>query len=100
MSAGHLSEQEHVLHRLGQQRQQIYALLMKNLPTQERPARQQAGNFPRSQTMRLLLSEPMLMAGISALAVRLLGHRAMDLLRVVGAAFRAGRGIIRRPTET
>jgi len=43
--------------------------------------------------MHLVLSEPMLAAGLSALAARMLGLRALKLFTVLASAFRVARSM-------
>ena len=82
-------EKAAVLRRLEQQRQRIEALFGKpKVPSTGMVGTMQNG-FPRSQTMRLLMSEPTLTAGFSALTGHLLGPRTIQVLRALIGAFRA-----------
>jgi hypothetical protein len=81
-------ERELLLQRLETQRQRMDQLLSPDLPAALRLQPVRPGEFPRSQTMRLLMNEPMLLSGLSTLAARLVGPTVMSVLRAFGATFR------------
>lgn len=85
--------------RLAEQRQRMEYLLSPDLPASARLAPMQAGGFPRSQTMRLLMSEPAILTGLATLAARALGPKLMSIVRAFGVAFRVARmfGTSREP---
>jgi hypothetical protein len=78
-----------LLDRLEAQRRDIQSALPAALAPPHLSA-----EFPRSQTVRLVMTEPALLAMLSSLVVPLLGKRLPRLLRVlpvVFAAIRIGR---------
>lgn len=76
-----------LVERLRAQRRQIERTVRAS---HEGGARRTAG-FPRSRTMRLLLGEPVLIAAVSALAVRVFGRRAVTLIPSAFALVRIWR---------
>ncbi|PTU30557.1 hypothetical protein [Stenotrophobium rhamnosiphilum] len=93
MNAEAKAERASVLRRLDQQRHRIKDLLGEPHAPRKGMANAVQNGFPRSQTMRALMSEPMLKAGLSVMAVRLLGPRAMQLLLGLTSAFRVMRNV-------
>ena len=81
--------------RLRQQRHQIE----EALPPASPPTVRLSKEFPRSQTMRLFLTEPALLAVLSALVIPLLNRRMPRLMRLlrlvplVMAAMRLGHAL-------
>jgi hypothetical protein len=93
LNADHQAARAEVLLRLEQQREDIDALLGQAEVAAERGGGRCAAWTPRSHTMRLLMSEPMFTAGLTALVAPILGPRAIQLLRALTTAFRAARGV-------
>ena len=93
MNTDNQTKRTEVLRRLEQQRQRIESLFTK--PDVPRTGMSHAvkNGFPRSQTMRLLISEPMFTAGLKTLMAHLLGPRAPQLLHALASAFRAAQNV-------
>jgi hypothetical protein len=88
-------EHRQLADRLQQQRHRIE----EALPPAPPPTVRLSKEFPRSQTMRLILTEPALLAVLSALLMPLLNRRVPRLMRLVRlvplamAAMRLGHAV-------
>lgn len=86
------TERADVLCRLKNQRQQILALLRKSATPTVRDLVQKNG-FPRSHTMRLLMSDPAFTTGLKAVIIHYLGSRNSQYLHILLGAFRITRSV-------
>lgn len=86
------TERADVLRRLKNQRQQILALFSKSANPAVRNLVQRNG-FPRSHTMRLLMSDPAFTTGLKAVTIHYLGSRNSQYLHVLLGAFRITRSV-------
>lgn len=93
------AQRAELLRRLEQQRRRIDQLLSPGEPAVARLARSGQGGFPRSHTMRLILSEPLLLAALSAVAMRLVGQRAMNLLPLAASVARTVHAMLKPPAQ-
>lgn len=93
------AQRRELLRELEQHRQRIEAVLSPEQPAGARLARMGQGGFPRSHTMRLILSEPLLMAAVSGLAVKLVGQRAAAALPLAVSVAKAVHGILQSGQE-
>lgn len=91
----HEREREALRRELDQHRRRLDELLSPGQPMAARLARVGGDGFPRSHTMRLLLAQPLLLAGLSALAMRALGPRTMRMLPLAGAAAKTMLSLLR-----
>ncbi|HZR35438.1 MAG TPA: hypothetical protein VFA75_08685 [Nevskia sp.] len=91
----HEREREALRRELEEHRRRLDELLSPEQPMSVRLARVGGDGFPRSRTMRLLIGQPLLLAGLSALAMRVLGPRAMRLLPLAGLAARTTLSLLR-----
>ena len=88
------AQRQQLLRALEQHRRRLDEVLSPGTPVPARLARMGAGGFPRSHTIRLILSEPLLLAGLSALTMRLLGPRLLRLLPLAGAVAKAVHALL------
>jgi hypothetical protein len=85
------AERTEILRRLEQQRSRIDVLLDKPNERSDEIVGTMQNRFPKSVTMRLLISDPIFGEGFNALMVQLLGPRAKEMLKALASSFRAAR---------
>jgi hypothetical protein len=83
-------DRQALLQRLESQRQRMESLLTPDQPNSVMSSMQARG-FPRSQTMRLLMNEPAILAGLASLAARAIGPKLMSIVRAFALTFRVAR---------
>lgn len=89
-----------LLQRLEQHRQRIDDVLSPQRPAPARLSAVGGDGFPRSYTMRLILSEPMILGAVTGLAAKLFGARLLRALPVAVTVAKTVQAALRAQTNS
>jgi hypothetical protein len=89
-----------LLQRLEQHRQRIDDVLSPQKPAPARLAAVGGDGFPRSYTMRLILSEPLILTAVTGVVAKLFGARLLRALPVAVAVAKSVQAALHPPASS